>query len=70
MSLPPRRPANKNDSGELHALGKGRCSDQLRLALQRKCKERGYPLTIRMLEVANSIAPAFARKRFIPRIRA
>jgi ribosomal protein L37AE/L43A len=31
----------------------------LRLALQRKCRERGYPFTNRMLEVANFIAPAF-----------
>jgi hypothetical protein len=58
MSLPPRRPANKNDSGELHALGKGRCSEQLRLALQRKCRERGYPFTNRLLEVAKFIAKA------------
>jgi hypothetical protein len=35
---------------------------RLHLALQRKCRERGYPFSTRLLEVANLLAPAFARK--------
>lgn len=34
---------------------------KLRLALKRKCKERGYPYSKRLLEVAKLIAPAFQR---------
>jgi hypothetical protein len=37
------------------------CPLNLRLALQRKCRERGYPFTDRMMEVANLLAPAFAK---------
>jgi hypothetical protein len=35
---------------------------KLRSALQRKCRERGYPFSDRLLEVAKFIAPAFAER--------